>query len=102
MMLLIISHAGVVTIFTLLQDQALLIVALARQAVAHVGDMDRPGVHGHVAGIIKDRLEEELGEGGWQCVVGQKGSFGCCLSPAPHHYFNFDLGQVMVLIFKAS
>ena len=40
MILLIISHAGVVTIFRLLQDQALLIVALARQAVALVGELD--------------------------------------------------------------
>ena len=102
MIAVIISHAEVETKFTLLQDEALLIVAIAKKAVDIVGDLRKPGVHGNIASLIKDRLEAELGEGGWQCVVGQKGSFGCCLSPSPHQYFNFDLPQVMVLIFKAS
>ena len=88
--------------FCILQDEALLIVTIARKAVGLVGDLDKPGVHGKVAGLIKDRVENELGEGGWQCVVGRKGSFGCCLSPAPHQYFNFDMAQVTVLIFKAN
>ena len=26
--------------------------------------------------------------------VGRRGTFGCCLSPSPDHYFNFDLAQV--------
>ena len=71
-----------------------------------------------VAASIKDKVERELGEGGWQCVVyfpifffptfslffffnvtiflqvGRRGTFGCCLSPSPDHYFNFDLAQV--------
>ena len=65
-------------------------------------DLTAPGCHGRVAGLVKDRLEGELGRGGWQCVVGRKGQFGCCLSPAPHNYFNFDLAQVTVLMFKAN
>ena len=84
------------------QDEALLIVSITRNALHTVGDLDKPGAHGEVAGLIKDRVENELGEGGWQCVVGRKGSFGCCLSPAPHQYFNFDMAQVTVLIFKAN
>ena len=84
------------------QDEALLIVSIARKALEIAGDLQKPGVHGKVAGMIKDRLEKELGEGGWQCVVGKKGTFGCCLSPAPHQYFNFDLSQVTVLMFKAN
>ena len=73
-----------------------------------------------MAASIKDKVERELGEGGWQCVVyfhifflpnffffvflffnltislqvGRRGTFGCCLSPSPDHYFNFDLAQV--------
>ena len=90
------------TYFSILQDDALLIVSIAKKGVETVGDLDKPGVHGKVAGLIKDRVENELGEGGWQCVVGRKGSFGCCLSPAPHQYFNFDMAQVTVLIFKAK
>ena len=27
--------------------------------------------------------------------VGRRGTFGCCLSPSPDHYFNFDLAQVL-------
>ena len=86
----------------LLQDDALLIVAIARKALELVGDLGKPGVHGAVASIIKDRLERELNDGGWQCVVGRKGTFGFCLSPAADQYFNFDLAQVTVIIFKAS
>ena len=84
------------------QDDAFLIVSITRNALQSVGDLDKPGVHGKVAGLIKDRVENELGEGGWQCVVGRKGSFGCCLSPAPHQYFKFDMAQVTVIIFKAN
>ena len=84
------------------QDEALLIVSITRNALQTVGDLDKPGVHGQVAGLIKDRVENELVEGGWQCVQGRKGYFGCCLSPAPHQYFNFDMVQVTVLIFKAN
>ena len=90
------------TYFEIFQDEALLIVSIARSALQTVGDLDKTGAHGKVAGLIKDRKENELGEGGWQCVVGRKGSFGCCLSPAPHQYFNFDMAQVTVLIFKAK
>jgi hypothetical protein len=79
-----------------------LIVSIARKALEISGDLQKPGVHGKVDSLIKDQLENELGEGGWQCVVGKKGTFGCCLSPAPHQYFNFDLAQVTVLIFKAN
>ena len=64
--------------------------------------MRRPGVHGKVAGLIKDKVEQGLGLGGWQCIVGQKGTFGCCLAPAPNNYFNFDLPTVTVLMFKAT
>ena len=86
----------------LLQEVALLIVTIARKALGLVGDLAKPGVHGAVASIIKDRLERELNDGGWQCVVGRKGTFGSCLSPAADQYFNFDLAQVTVIIFKAS
>ena len=82
----------------------MLIVSLARRALDSVGSPDEPGGgwHGRVAGWIKDSLERELGEGSWQCVVGRKGGFGSCLSPAAHQYFNFDLENVTVLVFKAS
>jgi hypothetical protein len=88
--------------FLYFQDDALLIVSIARKAVEIAGNLHKPGDHGKVASLIKDRLEDELGEGGWQCVVGKKGTFGCCLSLAGHQYFNFDLAQVTVLMFKAS
>ena len=84
------------------QDDALLIVSIAKRAVEVSGDMRRPGVHGKVAGLIKDKVEQGLGLGGWQCIVGQKGTFGCCLAPAPNNYFNFDLPTVTVLMFKAT
>ena len=84
------------------QDDALLIVSIAKRAVECSGDLSQPGVHGKVAGLIKDKVERGLGLGGWQCVVGQKGTFGCCLSPAPNNYFNFDLPTVTVLMFKAT
>ena len=88
--------------FVAVQDDALLIVSIAKRAVEVSGDMRRPGVHGKVAGLIKDKVEQGLGLGGWQCIVGQKGTFGCYLSPAPHNYFNFDLATVTVLMFKAT
>ena len=80
----------------------MLIVSIARNALKTVADLQSPGAHGKLASFIKDTLENDLGEGGWQCVVGKKESFGCCLSPAPRQYFNFDMAQVTVLIFKAK
>lgn len=84
------------------KDDALLIISIAKRAVEVCGDMTRPGVHGKVAGLIKDKVEQGLGMGGWQCIVGQKGTFGCCLAPAPNNYFNFDLSSITVLMFKAT
>lgn len=84
------------------KDDALLIISIAKRAVEVCGDMTRPGVHGKVAGLIKDKVEQGLGMGGWQCIVGQKGAFGCCLAPAPNNYFNFDLSSITVLMFKAT
>ena len=77
-------------------------MSIARNAIKSVVDLEAAGAHGKIAGLVKDRLENDLGEGGWQCVVGRRGSFGCCLSPAPRQYFNFDISQVTVLIFKAK
>ena len=84
------------------QDEALLIVYIARKAVEIAGDLRELGVHGQIASLIKDRLEEELSDEGWQCVVGKKGTFGSCLSPAAQQYLHFDLEQVTVIIFKAN
>ena len=92
----------IATIISMFQDEALLIVSIARKAVEIAGDLHKPGVHGQIASLIKDRLEEELSDGGWQCVVGRKGTFGSCLSPAALQYLHFDLGQVTVIIFKAN
>ena len=43
--------------FVTTQDDALLIVSIAKRAVEVSGDMRRPGVHGKVAGLIKDKVE---------------------------------------------
>ena len=79
-------------------------MSIAKRVVEMSGDLTRTGtgIHGKVAGIIKDKVEQGLGVGGWQCIVGQKGTFGCCLAPAPNNYFNFDLSSVTVLMFKAT
>ena len=90
------------TIFVMFQDDALLIVSIARKAVEIAGDLRKPGVHGQIASLIKDRLEEELSDECWQCVVGRKGTFGSCLSPAAQQYLHFDLGLVTVILFKAN
>lgn len=80
------------------KDSALFILSAARQALDAVGDINATGALGKVAGSLKDRVEREQGEGGWQCVVGRRGTMGCCLSPSPDHYFNFDLEQVNAFI----
>ena len=84
------------------QDEALLIISIAKRAVEMCGELTGAGYHGKVASLIKDKVEKEMGLGGWQCVVGQRGAFGCCLSPAPNQYFNFDLTSITVLMFKAT
>ena len=89
-------------IFVMFQDDALLIVSITRKAVEIAGDLRKPGVHGQIASLIKDRLEEELSDEGWQCVVGRKGAYGSCLSPAAQQYLHFHLGQVTVILFKAN
>ena len=64
-------------------DSALFILSAARQALDCVGDTLVPGGHGKVAGIIKDRLEKELGEGGWQVTQFRKtrvGKISQCLT----------------------
>eukprot|EP00090_Calanus_glacialis_P027905 TRINITY_DN44438_c0_g1_i1.p1 TRINITY_DN44438_c0_g1~~TRINITY_DN44438_c0_g1_i1.p1 ORF type:complete len:115 (+),score=32.95 TRINITY_DN44438_c0_g1_i1:1-345(+) len=84
------------------KDDALLIVSITRKAVEIAGDLRKPGVHGQIASLIKDRLEEKLSDEGWQCVVGRKGAYGSCLSPAAQQYLHFHLGQVTVILFKAN
>ena len=90
-----------------LQEQALLVLDVARRGLLQVGGMagtgqlDGAGQLGCLASWIKDRVEVELG-GGWQVVVGTRGAFGSCLSPLPHHYFNFNLGRVTLMLFKAG
>jgi hypothetical protein len=41
-----------------------LIVSIARKVVEIAGDVRKPGVHGQIASLIKERLEEELSDGG--------------------------------------
>ena len=84
------------------QDEALLIISIAKRAVEMCGELSGAGYHGKVASLIKDKVEKEMGLGGWQGVVGQRRAFGCCLSPAPNQYFNFDLTSITVLMFKAT
>jgi len=84
------------------QDDALAIVEISRRAIVRGGvdGLKGTALYGRVAGWIKDSVEEDLSHGNWQCVVGAKGVFGCCLSPFPNCYFNFDIGDITILIFK--
>ena len=98
----IVTIVTITLIFVMFQDEALLIVYIARKAVEIAGDLRELGVHGQIASLIKDRLEEKLSDEGWQCVVGRKGAYGSCLSPAAQQYLHFHLGQVTVILFKAN
>ena len=59
-------------------------------------------MHGEIAGRIKDKLESLLGEMDWQCIVGDRGEFGCCFSSVPYQYLSLHTDEVAVIVFKAA
>ena len=77
----------------LLQDEALLIVSIARSAIKSVVDLSAAGAHGKVASLVKDRLESDLGEGGHSHTAGAKDYTGTLkLGMGAFNYYIIRLG----------
>ena len=56
--------------------------------------------YNRLANWVKHQIEEELGDPGWNCIVGEIGGFEFCLSPKKLYKISMD--PVLVLLFKSS